>query len=98
MAEQVLVALEAHLPLAFERVVTHGDFTLDNTLMLDGRVTGCIDVGRVGTADPWQDLALLWNTLAEFVCPLQQVVLRAYGIAEPDERQLGFHLCRDESF
>ena len=40
-------------------------------------VTGCIDVGRVGTVDPWQDLALLWHALAEFGCALQLVVFRA---------------------
>ena len=98
MAEQVLVALEAHLPLAFERAVTYGDYTLDNALMLDGRVTGCIDVARVGTADPWQVFTLLWHALADFGCALQQVVSRASGIAEPDERKSRLHVCLDELF
>jgi aminoglycoside 3'-phosphotransferase-1 len=97
-AEQVWAEMEAQLPLAFDRVVTHGDFTLDNVLLADGRVTGCIDVGHAGAADPYQDLATLWNTLAEFGGELQQAAFRAYGIAEPDARKLQFHLCLGELF
>ncbi|HYW51842.1 MAG TPA: APH(3') family aminoglycoside O-phosphotransferase, partial [Gemmatimonadaceae bacterium] len=97
-AEQVRDRLEAQLPPSFAQVVTHGDFTLDNVMMLDGRVTGCLDVGRVGVADPYQDLALLWNSLAEFGDGLQTAMFRAYGIDEHDERKLQFHLCLDELF
>lgn len=95
-AEQVWHDLVAQLPLAFDRVVTHGDFTLDNVLLADGRVTGCIDVGRAGAADPYQDLAALWNNLEEFGGDLQRAFFRAYGIAEPDARKLRFHLCLGE--
>lgn len=95
-AEQVWADLVAQLPLEFERVVTHGDFTLDNVLLADGRVVGCIDVGRAGAADPYQDLAAMWNTLEEFGGELQRAFFRAYGIPEPDARKLRFHLCLGE--
>jgi aminoglycoside 3'-phosphotransferase-1 len=98
-AEQVWAALEGLLPLPFERVVTHGDCSLDNVLLDDaGRVSGCIDVGRAGAADPYQDLAILWNTLEEFGADAQRALWEAYGIAEPDEARLQFHLCLDELF
>jgi len=46
-----------------DRVVTHGDFCLPN-LFTDGkRFTGFIDVGNVGAADRWLDLALGWRSL-----------------------------------
>lgn len=94
--EQVWADLVGLLPLRFDRVVTHGDYSLDNVLLEDGRVTGCIDVGRAGAADPYQDLAAVWNNLAEFGGDLQREMLRAYGIAEPDARKLRFHLCLGE--
>jgi aminoglycoside 3'-phosphotransferase-1 len=94
----VLARAEAMLPLGFERVVTHGDFSLGNVLVEDGRVTGCIDVGRLGAADPYQDLAILWENLGEFGAGAQHTLFEAYGIAAPDERRIEFHLCLDELF
>lgn len=95
---QVWDEMMALLPLTFGRVVTHGDFSLGNVLLEGGRVTGCIDVGRAGVADPYQDLAILWHNLGEFGPDLQRVFWRAYGVAEPDARKLRFHLCLDEFF
>ncbi len=97
-AEAVWNELTGLLPLPFERVVTHGDCSLDNVFLEDGRVTGCIDVGRAGAADPYQDLAILWRDLGEFGDDAQRALFQAYGIATPDERKLRFHLCLDEFF
>lgn len=97
-AEQVWAELTGMLPLPMERVVTHGDFSLDNLLIEDGQVIGCIDVGRVGVADPYQDLAILWNCLGEFGPPHQKRMFDRYGIDTPDEDRLRFHLMLDELF
>jgi aminoglycoside 3'-phosphotransferase-1 len=97
-AEQVWEAMQRLLPMPPDLVVTHGDFSLDNILMLDGEVVGCIDVGRVGIADRYQDLAILWNSLGEFDALLQDRLIEQYGIAETDERKLEFHLLLDEMF
>lgn len=97
-AEQVWEAMNRLLPLSPDPVVTHGDFSLDNLLMLDGRVVGCIDVGRAGIADRYQDLAILWNCLGEFDALLQERLLARYGIACADQRRLQFHLLLDELF
>lgn len=96
-AEQVWAELVAAMPASFDRVVTHGDFSLDNLFVVDGEVVGCIDLGRVGIADRWQDLAILWNSLKEFGEDAAQAMLDAYGIAlDPARRD--FHLRLDELF
>lgn len=97
-AEQVWTEMMTTLPPSFERVVTHGDFSLGNLLIEDGAVSGCIDVGRAGVADPYQDLAILWQNLKEFGADLQQRLWQTYGITEPDEAKIRFHLCLDEFF
>lgn len=97
-AQQVWDELTAMLPLPFEEVVTHGDFSLENIFLEGNQVTGCIDTGRVGIADPYQDLAILWNNLEEFGAPLQAQLFLDYGIADPDLRMIQFHLCLDELF
>lgn len=97
-ANQVWSALQDLLPLAPDPVVTHGDFSLDNLLMRDTEVVACIDTARVGIADRYQDLAIAWNCLDEFGAPLQQRLLRQYGIGQPDGRKLQFFAMLDELF
>jgi len=97
-AEQVWEAMQRLLPMPSDPVVTHGDFSLDNILMLDGEVVGCIDAGQVGIADRYQDLAILWNSLGEFDASLQNRLLERYGIVNANERKLQFHLLLDEMF
>ena len=97
--EQVWAALGELLPLAEDPVVSHGDFSLDNLLMsADGEVVGVIDLGRVGIADRYRDLAILANCLDEFGPSLSGIFFEAYGIATPDARKLEFHLLLDECF
>lgn len=97
-AEDVWDGLQTLLPLAADPVVTHGDFSLDNLIVEGGEVVGCIDVGRAGIADRYQDLAILWNCLHEFGPALQDRLFQSYGIAKPDRRKLRFHLMLDELF
>lgn len=98
-AEDVWQEMTRLLPLSPDPVVSHGDFSLDNILLdAEERVTGLIDLGRVGIADRYQDLAILWNCLGEFGPNAQRQLFTAYGIATPDERRLAFHLCLDECF
>jgi aminoglycoside 3'-phosphotransferase-1 len=66
--------------------------------MRDGAVVGCIDAGRVGIADRYQDLAILWSCLGEFDPRLQDRLLERYGIADRDQAKMQFHLMLDELF
>ncbi|WP_269845463.1 APH(3') family aminoglycoside O-phosphotransferase [Caulobacter endophyticus] len=95
--EDLLVQLHAGVPAAPDLVVAHGDCTLDNILVEDSRPTGFIDVGRLGIADRWQDLALIRRSLSEFEDGLSDLLLTAYG-APQDQAREGFHLLLDEFF
>lgn len=97
-AEQVWEAMQELLPLAPDAVVTHGDYSPDNLFIQNGEVVGCIDAGRVGIADRYQDLAIMWNCLGEFGAPLQERFMQRYGIAHIDGGKLTFHLLLDELF
>lgn len=97
-AEQLWAALQDCLPITPDLVVTHGDFSLENILLQEGAVVGCIDVGRAGVADRYQDLAIVWRSLGELDAALQQRFVQQYGILDADQGKLQFHLLLDELF
>jgi len=97
-AERVWNHLHELLPIDAQPVVTHGDYSLDNIFLDEaGDVTGVIDLGRLGVADRYQDLAILLNCLNEFDVALGPVLFDAYGEA-PDARRTEVHLLLDELF
>lgn len=69
-------------------VVCHGDACAPNTLVGDdGNVTGHVDLGALGVADRWADLAVAtWSTVWNFGEGYEHHVLDAYGIAPDPER------------
>lgn len=99
-AEQVGEELLRARPSATEDVVTHGDFSLDNVFLADGAVTGCLDVGRAGVADRYQDLAILTNCLDEFGAELTAHFFAGYGLSPEavDPQRMRFHRLLDECF
>lgn len=87
--------LEAELgpPPPLDRlVVCHGDACAPNTLLTPaGDVAGHVDLGDLGVADRWADLAVAswsatWNYGPGFEVPL----LAAYGV-EPDPVRIAYH-------
>jgi kanamycin kinase len=89
-------ALRARLaeadPGASRLVVCHGDACAPNTLLgSDGRASAHVDLGGLGVADLWADLAVLamsvtWNYGEGF----EDEVYRGYGI-EPDPVRIAFY-------
>lgn len=97
-AEDVWKAIQAQLPLETDLVVTHGDFSLDNVLIEDGGITGCIDVGGAGLADRYHDLAICWRDLADYGSDAQARFLMRYGVGEGDRRKLETYQLLNELF
>ncbi|QVQ52864.1 APH(3'') family aminoglycoside O-phosphotransferase [Spiractinospora alimapuensis] len=85
-----------------EAVVCHGDLCLPNILVdpETHRVTGFVDLGRLGRADPYADLALLLTNARETwpderdAQSADRAFARGYGI-DLDHERLGFYLALD---
>jgi kanamycin kinase len=73
-------------------VVCHGDACSPNTLLDDaGRVSGHVDLGALGVADRWADLAVAtWSTVWNYGPGWEDALLEGYGI-EPDPVRTDFY-------
>jgi kanamycin kinase len=73
-------------------VVCQGDACVPNTLLdHHGRCVGHIDLGRLGVADRWADLAVAtWSTVWNYGPGYEGVLLGAYGVA-PDPSRWEFY-------
>lgn len=93
-----LAELESKRPATEELVLTHGDYCLPNVLLHEGQVSGFIDLGRVGIADRYQDLALAVRSLEYNFGPgWAPQFFTAYGIV-PDWAKVEFYQLLDEFF
>ncbi|MEV8099981.1 phosphotransferase [Kitasatospora sp. NPDC085879] len=72
----------------------HGDACAPNTLLgADGRYSGHVDLGALGTADRWADLAVAtWSTRWNYGPGWEEPLLAAYGIAPDRERTAYYRL------
>lgn len=73
-------------------VVCHADTCAPNTMIGDdGRWTGHVDLGSLGVADRWADLAIAtWSTVWNYGSGWEGAVLDAYGI-EPDPERTAYY-------
>lgn len=84
-------------PKGEDLVVAHGDFCLDNVLLWGERVF-FVDLGRLGVADRYQDLALMARSLGAWEEGWAEAFLKAYGLLEPDWGKMAFYRLLDEFF
>ena len=82
----------ASAPLIDKLVVCHGDACAPNTLLSeDGRLAGHVDLGALGVADRWADLAVAsWSTSWNYAPGWSDELLEAYGVA-PDPTRLAYY-------
>lgn len=103
--QQLLDEAHATVPDFEEFVVCHGDFCLPNVLLDPDSltVTGLIDVGRLGRADRYSDLALATRSIASAQNPqygahhAERYLIR-YGVEQPDTNRVTFYRLLDQFF
>ena len=89
-------------------VLTHGDLCLPNIFADGNEITGLIDLGKMGPADRWQDIAIAIRSLKSnfygaYSNPLYrydfrpEMLLRALGV-EMDEAKYRYYFLLDELF
>ncbi len=78
-------------------VVCHGDACAPNTLLDEhGTCSGRVDLGALGVADRWADLAVAtWSTQWNYGPGWEQLLLDAYGIGADDRRTNYYRLLWD---
>jgi len=88
------IAQVQNVPAPDKLVVCHGDACAPNTLIADnGRWSGHVDLGDLGVADRWADLAIAtWSTEWNYGTGWEQVLLDAYGIKPDAERTCYYRL------
>ncbi len=79
-------------PVIDRLVVCHGDACAPNTLIGDdGHWTGLVDLGSLGVADRWADLAVAtWSTVWNYGPGWERPLLDAYGV-DPDPQRTAYY-------
>jgi aminoglycoside phosphotransferase len=100
-AREIYDELVGKKPLSEDLVFTHGDFCLPNFMILDGEISGFIDLDRAGIADRCQDIALFLRSFAfniETPVDVREIFCSAYGIEAIDEEKIYYYRLLDELF
>ena len=104
--EELLVWLYDNKP-AEDLVLSHGDFCLPNVFIENGKFSGFVDIGRMGIADRYQDIALCYRSLDHNFSGVyggksyggynEKMFFSALGI-EPDFDKIRYYILLDELF
>jgi kanamycin kinase len=94
---QEALGLLAEPPILDQLVVCQGDACCPNTLIgPDARCTGHVDLGQLGLADRWADLAVAtWSATWNFGPTWEDELLAAYGARPDPERTAYYRLLWD---
>jgi aminoglycoside phosphotransferase len=84
--------LEVRAPPPLDLVVCHGDACAPNTLISrDGSWAAHVDLGNLGVADRWADLAVAaWSTVWNYGHGWENAVYESYGI-KPDLDKIRYY-------
>jgi kanamycin kinase len=93
---QALAELERLRPDSEDLVVCHGDYCLPNVLITGGTATGFVDLGELGVADRWWDLAVgSWSVTWNLGPGWEDLFLASYGVERDDRRMAFYRLLYD---
>jgi kanamycin kinase len=89
--EEALARLQRTPPRGEDLVVCHGDYCLPNAILGEGEVTGYVDLGELGVADRWWDLAVAaWSVTWNLGPGWEELFLSSYGV-DPDPGRIAFY-------
>lgn len=88
---EAVARLEAIRPDDEDLVVCHGDYCFPNILIENRCITGYLDVGELGVADRWCDVAVgAWSTTWNVGQGYEDLFYESYGI-EPDTQRIEYY-------
>jgi kanamycin kinase len=94
--ETALTRLQALRPAREDLVVCHGDYCVPNVLFENGRVSDYVDLGHLGVADRWRDLAVAtWSVTWNLGPGWEDLFLAAYGVHRDPQKQAFYRLLYD---
>jgi kanamycin kinase len=77
-------------------VVCHGDYCLPNVLIEADAACGFVDLGELGVADRWWDLAVAtWSVTWNLGPGYEDLFLHEYGVERDDDRVEFYRLLYD---
>jgi len=83
-------------PEAEDLVVCHGDYCVPNILLRGTEIVGFVDLGELGVADRWWDLAVAtWSITWNFGPGCEDLFLESYGVARDEGRVQFYRLLYD---
>lgn len=89
---EIAESMTAQQPPIDRLVVCHGDACAPNTLLTDaGEFAAHVDLGRLGVADRWADIAIgAWSTEWNFGAGWDGLFYKSYGVG-PDLERIAFY-------
>jgi aminoglycoside phosphotransferase len=94
--EEAMSVLDATRPSSEDLVVCHGDYCPPNILITEWEATGFVDLGELGVADRWCDLAVATRSMTNNLGPgYEELFLSEYGAAQDAERMIYYRLLHD---
>ena len=94
--DSALSRLHALRPATEDLVVCHGDYCVPNILFEGDRASGYLDLGHLGVADRWSDLAVAtWSVTWNLGPGWEDRFFDAYGLRRDPPKQAFYRLLYD---
>ncbi len=98
-ADEVYAYMIATEPETEDAAFTHGDYCVPNIIADGDQLSGFIDLGRAGVADPYTDIGIgIRSIIHNYGDAAVPEFLAAYGIQDLDEQKVSYYQTVDEFF
>ncbi|MEY2471969.1 MAG: kanamycin kinase [Actinomycetota bacterium] len=93
---EAVARLEESAPAHEDLVVCHGDYCYPNVFIEGDEVTGYLDLGELGVADRWWDIAIgMWSTTWNVGPGYEELFADSYGVDIDADKLAYFRLQYD---